>query len=191
MQRKQWELIMITLIISLTVTCRSGRSPQCHVSIFCLLCLIIWLLQIKIPSFSCIMSLSCSLQKIELPQMENIQTIPPPFVVRTLLVFSRHAGMLQFNPPDAVKVSLSDPSLLYDHGSMTRTLFFLDLDLFVYSKIHKNTQKAIHTYSDLTAPLLWTCFLISELKNIRFCTSVLIPEVLFQKHDSWSLIKKL
>lgn len=131
-QRKQWELIMITLIISLTVTCRSGRSPQCHVSSFCLLCLIIWLLQIKIPSFSCIISLSCSLQKIELPQMENIQTIPPPFVVRTLLVFSRHAGMLQFNPPDAVKVSLSDPSLLYDHGSMTRTLRFFWIRVYLF-----------------------------------------------------------
>ncbi|TRZ01427.1 hypothetical protein DNTS_015163 [Danionella cerebrum] len=47
--------------------------------------------------------LNVILQKIELPQMENIQTIPPPFVVRTLLVFSRHAGMLQFNPSDAVK----------------------------------------------------------------------------------------
>ncbi|KTF78800.1 hypothetical protein cypCar_00012292 [Cyprinus carpio] len=50
--------------------------------------------------------LNVIMQKIELPQMENIQTIPPPFVVRTLLIFSRHAGMLQFNPSDAAKVSL-------------------------------------------------------------------------------------
>lgn len=54
------------------------------------------------------------LQKIELPQMENIQTIPPPFVVRTLLVFSRHAGMLQFNPSDAVKKMLQSPYFFFD-----------------------------------------------------------------------------
>uniref|UniRef100_A0A3B1JEX1 BRISC and BRCA1 A complex member 1 n=1 Tax=Astyanax mexicanus TaxID=7994 RepID=A0A3B1JEX1_ASTMX len=45
------------------------------------------------------------LQKIELPLMDNVQTIPPPFVVRTLLIYSRHAGQLQFNPSDAVSVS--------------------------------------------------------------------------------------
>lgn len=37
--------------------------------------------------------------------MENVQTIPPPFVVRTLLIYSRQAGQLQFNPSDAVSVS--------------------------------------------------------------------------------------
>ena len=47
---------------------------------------------------------SDSLQKIELPLMENVQTIPPPFVVRTILIYSRHAGQLQFNPSDAVSV---------------------------------------------------------------------------------------
>lgn len=36
--------------------------------------------------------------------MENVQTIPPPFVVRTILIYSRHAGQLQFNPSDAVSV---------------------------------------------------------------------------------------
>ncbi|XP_076134517.1 BRISC and BRCA1-A complex member 1 isoform X2 [Alosa pseudoharengus] len=46
--------------------------------------------------------LNVILQKIELPLMENVQTIPPPFVVRTILIYSRHAGQLQFNPSDAV-----------------------------------------------------------------------------------------
>ncbi len=76
-----------------------------------------------IPAFCCMISFSWSFQKIELPQMENIQTIPPPFVVRTLLIFSRHAGMLQFNPSDATKVSLFD-TLLHKYGSMTTTLLF-------------------------------------------------------------------
>uniref|UniRef100_A0A8C2KTX8 BRISC and BRCA1-A complex member 1 n=1 Tax=Cyprinus carpio TaxID=7962 RepID=A0A8C2KTX8_CYPCA len=58
--------------------------------------------------------LSVIMQKIELPQMENIQTIPPPFVVRTLLIFSRHAGMLQFNPSDAAKKMLQSPYFFFD-----------------------------------------------------------------------------
>lgn len=37
--------------------------------------------------------------------MENVQTIPPPYVVRTVLIYSRHAGQLQFNPSEAFSVS--------------------------------------------------------------------------------------
>lgn len=48
----------------------------------------------------------CSRQKIELPLMENVQTIPPPYVVRTVLIYSRHTGQLQFNPSEAFSVSL-------------------------------------------------------------------------------------
>ena len=48
----------------------------------------------------------CSRQKIELPIMDNVQTIPPPFVVRALLVYSRHVGQLLFSPSEAVSVSV-------------------------------------------------------------------------------------
>lgn len=41
--------------------------------------------------------------------MENVQTIPPPYVVRTVLIYSRHAGPLQFNPSEAVGVSITLP----------------------------------------------------------------------------------
>ncbi|KAJ8408306.1 hypothetical protein AAFF_G00257200 [Aldrovandia affinis] len=58
--------------------------------------------------------LNVILQKIELPFMENIQTIPPPFVVRTLLVYSRHAGLLQFNPSEAVSKMLQSPYFFFD-----------------------------------------------------------------------------
>ncbi|KAK3533626.1 hypothetical protein QTP70_023383 [Hemibagrus guttatus] len=54
------------------------------------------------------------LQKIELPLMDNVQTIPPPFVVRTLLIYSRHAGQLQFNPSDAVSKMLRSPYFFFD-----------------------------------------------------------------------------
>ncbi|KAG9350722.1 hypothetical protein JZ751_024611 [Albula glossodonta] len=58
--------------------------------------------------------LNVILQKIELPLMENVQTIPPPFVVRTLLVYSRHAGQLQFNPSEAVSKMLQSPYFFFD-----------------------------------------------------------------------------
>ncbi|XP_026002149.1 BRISC and BRCA1-A complex member 1 [Astatotilapia calliptera] len=53
-------------------------------------------------------------QKIELPLMENIQTIPPPYVVRTVLIYSRHAGQLQFNPSEAVSKMLQSPYFFFD-----------------------------------------------------------------------------
>ncbi|KAF6734317.1 BRISC and BRCA1-A complex member 1 [Oryzias melastigma] len=53
-------------------------------------------------------------QKIELPLVENVQTIPPPYVVRTLLIYSRHAGPLQFNPPEAVSKMLQSPYFFFD-----------------------------------------------------------------------------
>ncbi|XP_041912341.1 BRISC and BRCA1-A complex member 1 [Alosa sapidissima] len=58
--------------------------------------------------------LNVILQKIELPLMENVQTIPPPFVVRTILIYSRHAGQLQFNPSDAVSKMLQSPYFFFD-----------------------------------------------------------------------------
>ncbi|XP_030640632.1 BRISC and BRCA1-A complex member 1 [Chanos chanos] len=58
--------------------------------------------------------LNVILQKIELPQTENVQTIPPPFVVRTLLIYSRHAGLLQFNPSEAVSKMLQSPYFFFD-----------------------------------------------------------------------------
>ncbi|XP_044054442.1 BRISC and BRCA1-A complex member 1 [Siniperca chuatsi] len=53
-------------------------------------------------------------QKIELPLMENVQTIPPPYVVRTVLIYSRHAGQLQLNPSEAVSKMLQSPYFFFD-----------------------------------------------------------------------------
>ncbi|XP_028301470.1 BRISC and BRCA1-A complex member 1 [Gouania willdenowi] len=53
-------------------------------------------------------------QKIELPLMENVQTIPPPYVVRTVLIYSRQAGQLQFNPCEAVSKMLQSPYFFFD-----------------------------------------------------------------------------
>lgn len=77
-----------------------------------------------------------SRQKIELPSMENVQTIPPPYVVRTVLIYSRHAGQLQFNPSEAVGVSMTRLThcfFIYVHFSILKDLgfFFVFLDAFI------------------------------------------------------------
>ncbi|XP_034529723.1 BRISC and BRCA1-A complex member 1 [Notolabrus celidotus] len=53
-------------------------------------------------------------QKIELPLMDNVQTIPPPYVVRTVLIYSRQAGQLQFNPSEAFSKILQSPYFFFD-----------------------------------------------------------------------------
>nr|XP_046247422.1 BRISC and BRCA1-A complex member 1 [Scatophagus argus]XP_046247423.1 BRISC and BRCA1-A complex member 1 [Scatophagus argus] len=53
-------------------------------------------------------------QKIELPLMENVQTIPPPYVVRTVLIYSRHAGQVQFSPSEAFSKMLQSPYFFFD-----------------------------------------------------------------------------
>uniref|UniRef100_A0A3Q0S6G5 BRISC and BRCA1 A complex member 1 n=1 Tax=Amphilophus citrinellus TaxID=61819 RepID=A0A3Q0S6G5_AMPCI len=62
----------------------------------------------------CLFFCFCSRQKIELPSMENVQTIPPPYVVRTVLIYSRHAGQLQFSPSEAVSKMLQSPYFFFD-----------------------------------------------------------------------------
>ncbi|NXB99847.1 BABA1 protein, partial [Orthonyx spaldingii] len=46
-------------------------------------------------------------QKIELPVTDNVQTIPPPYVVRTILVFGRPGGHPPFCVGEHVKVGAS------------------------------------------------------------------------------------
>ncbi|KAG7230591.1 hypothetical protein INR49_025308, partial [Caranx melampygus] len=70
------------------------------------------ILPFKINSLT--MKINFSRQKIELPLMENVQTIPPPYVVRTVLIYSRHAGQLQFNPSEAVSKMLQSPYFFFD-----------------------------------------------------------------------------
>lgn len=53
-------------------------------------------------------------QKIELPLMENVQTVPPPYVVRTVLIYSRHTGQVQFNPSEAVSKMMQSPYFFFD-----------------------------------------------------------------------------
>ncbi|XP_032094259.1 BRISC and BRCA1-A complex member 1-like [Thamnophis elegans] len=53
-------------------------------------------------------------QKTELPVMENIQTIPPPYVVRTILVYSRPACQPPVVMTEQMKKMLQCPYFFFD-----------------------------------------------------------------------------
>ncbi|XP_019327748.1 PREDICTED: BRISC and BRCA1-A complex member 1, partial [Aptenodytes forsteri] len=52
--------------------------------------------------------------KIELPVTENVQTIPPPYVVRTILVFGRPGCQPQFSMSEHMKKMLQCPYFFFD-----------------------------------------------------------------------------
>ncbi|XP_059394202.1 LOW QUALITY PROTEIN: BRISC and BRCA1-A complex member 1 [Carassius carassius] len=132
--------------------------------------------------------LNVILQKIELPQMEKIQTIPPPFVVRTLLVFSRHAGMLQFNPSDAAKKMLQSPYFFFDvvylhNGSEEQTEDTSWKD--VYASFSELDSKGMCYRFEVSL-----CGPAIELHN---CMAKLLCHPLqrpFQSHASYSLMEE-
>ncbi|XP_066839978.1 BRISC and BRCA1-A complex member 1 isoform X1 [Anser cygnoides] len=53
-------------------------------------------------------------QKIELPVTENVQTIPPPYVVRTILVLGRPGCQPQFSASEQMKKMLQCPYFFFD-----------------------------------------------------------------------------
>ncbi|NXQ00630.1 BABA1 protein, partial [Vidua macroura] len=57
-------------------------------------------------------------QKIELPVTDNVQTIPPPFVVRTILVFGRPRCQPHFCGGEPVKVRPRSPDMFGFFGSL-------------------------------------------------------------------------
>lgn len=131
--------------------------------------------------------LSVILQKIELPQTENVQTIPPPFVVRTLLIFSRHAGMLQFNPSDAIKKMLQSPYFFFDvvylhNGTEEQTEDTSWKD--VYASFSELDSKGVCYRFEVSL-----CGPAIELHN---CMAKLLCHPLqrpFQSHASYSLLE--
>lgn len=126
-------------------------------------------------------------QKIDLPLTENVQTIPPPFVVRTLLVYSRHAGQLQFNPSEAVGKMLQSP------------YFFLDV-VYLHNGAEDQGEECswrdIYTsFCNLDSKGMCYSFEVSlsgpaiELHN---CMAKLLSHPLqrpFQSHASYSLLE--
>ncbi|XP_010870870.2 BRISC and BRCA1-A complex member 1 isoform X2 [Esox lucius] len=126
-------------------------------------------------------------QKIELPMMDNIQTIPPPFVVRTLLIYSRHAGQLQFNPSDAVNKMLQSPYFFFD---------VVYLHNGAEEQADESSWKDVYTsFCDLDTK--GTCYrfevsLCGPALELHNCMAKLLSHPLqrpFQSHASYSLLE--
>uniref|UniRef100_A0A7M4DXI9 BRISC and BRCA1-A complex member 1 n=2 Tax=Crocodylus porosus TaxID=8502 RepID=A0A7M4DXI9_CROPO len=127
-------------------------------------------------------------QKIELPVTENVQTIPPPYVVRTILVYSRPACQPQFSMTEQMKKMLQCPYFFFDvvyihNGAEDKEdetswkemyAFFSNLD----------TKGTNYKYEvSLTGPAV-------ELHN---CMAKLLAHPLqrpFQTHASYSLLEE-
>ncbi|KAJ6652821.1 hypothetical protein lerEdw1_010601 [Lerista edwardsae] len=127
-------------------------------------------------------------QKTELPVTENIQTIPPPYVVRTILVYSRPTCQPQLAVTDQMKKMLQCPyyffDVLYIHNGMEDKedetswkeafAFFSNLD----------TKGTNYKYEvSLTGPAV-------ELHN---CMAKLLSHPLqrpFQTHASYSMLEE-
>ncbi|XP_030584077.1 BRISC and BRCA1-A complex member 1 [Archocentrus centrarchus] len=126
-------------------------------------------------------------QKIELPSMENVQTIPPPYVVRTVLIYSRHAGQLQFSPSEAVSKMLQSP------------YFFFDV-VYLHNGVEEQSDETswrdnYTSFSNLDSKGMCYRFEVSlsgpaiELHN---CMAKLLAHPLqrpFQSHASYSLLE--
>ncbi|XP_056270569.1 BRISC and BRCA1-A complex member 1 [Pseudoliparis swirei] len=126
-------------------------------------------------------------QKIELPSMDNVQTVPPPYVVRAVLVYSRHAGRLQFSPSEAVSKMLQSP------------YFFLDV-VYLHNGVEEQGEEAswrdtYTSFCNLDSKGMCYRFEVSlsgaaiELHN---CMAKLLAHPLqrpFQSHASYSLLE--
>uniref|UniRef100_A0A3P9KVG9 BRISC and BRCA1 A complex member 1 n=1 Tax=Oryzias latipes TaxID=8090 RepID=A0A3P9KVG9_ORYLA len=128
-----------------------------------------------------------SRQKIELPLVENVQTIPPPYVVRTLLIYSRHAGPLQLNLPEAVSKMLQSP------------YFFLDV-VYLHNGVDEQSEETSwrDNYSSFcNLDSKGTCYryevsLSGPAIELHNCMAKLLAHPLqrpFQSHASYSLLE--
>uniref|UniRef100_A0A3B5LLI2 BRISC and BRCA1 A complex member 1 n=1 Tax=Xiphophorus couchianus TaxID=32473 RepID=A0A3B5LLI2_9TELE len=124
--------------------------------------------------------------KIELPSMENVQTIPPPYVVRTVLIYSRHAGPLQFNPSEALSKMLQSP------------YFFFDVVYLHNGMEEQGDETSWRTYSSFcTLDSKGMCYrfevsLSGPAIELHNCMAKLLAHPLqrpFQSHASYSLLE--
>lgn len=125
-------------------------------------------------------------QKTEVPVTENVQTVPPPYVVRTILVYSRAPSQPHFTLTEPVKKMLQCPYFFFDviyihNGTEEKEedLRWKDMFAFMGSLDTKGTSYKYEVA--LTGPAL-------ELHN---CMAKLLAHPLqrpCQGHASYSLL---
>ncbi|XP_072295288.1 BRISC and BRCA1-A complex member 1 [Eucyclogobius newberryi] len=126
-------------------------------------------------------------QKIELPLTENVQTVPPAYVVRTVLIYSRQAGPLRFSPSEAVSKMLQSPYFFFDvvylHNGADETADEAGWRENYASFCNLDTKGMCYRYE------VSLCGLAIELHN---CMAKLLSHPLqrpFQSHASYSLLE--
>ncbi|XP_006017599.1 BRISC and BRCA1-A complex member 1 [Alligator sinensis] len=127
-------------------------------------------------------------QKIELPVTENVQTIPPPYVVRTILVYSRPACQPQFSMTEQMKKMLQCPYFFFDvvyihNGAEDKEDEMSWKEMYAFFS-NLDTKGTNYKYEvSLTGPAV-------ELHN---CMAKLLAHPLqrpFQTHASYSLLEE-
>uniref|UniRef100_A0A3B4ZTN2 BRISC and BRCA1-A complex member 1 n=1 Tax=Stegastes partitus TaxID=144197 RepID=A0A3B4ZTN2_9TELE len=129
-------------------------------------------------------------QKIDLPSMENVQTVPPPYVVRTVLIYSRHTGQLHLN------------SLMNQHflGKMLQSPYFFFDVVYLHNGVDEQGDETswrdnYTSFCNLDSKGMCYRFEVSlsgpaiELHN---CMAKLLAHPLqrpFQSHASYSLLE--
>lgn len=127
-------------------------------------------------------------QKTELPVTENVQTIPPPYVIRTILVYSRPPCQPQFSLTEPMKKMFQCPYFFFDivyihNGSDEKEeeMSWKDMFTFMGSLDTKGTSYKYEVA--LAGPAL-------ELHN---CMAKLLAHPLqrpCQSHASYSLLEE-
>ncbi|CAH2293268.1 BRISC and BRCA1-A complex member 1 [Pelobates cultripes] len=125
-------------------------------------------------------------QRTEFPITDNVQTIPPPYVVRIILIYSRPASQPQMTLTENMKKMLQCPYFFFDviyihNGSDEEELGWKDVFNFFSSLDTKGTSYKYEV--SVTGPAL-------ELHN---CMARLLAHPLqrpFQSHAAYSLLEE-
>ncbi|XP_030073396.1 BRISC and BRCA1-A complex member 1 isoform X2 [Microcaecilia unicolor] len=127
-------------------------------------------------------------QRSEFPVTENVQTIPPPYVIRMILIYSRPASQPQFSMTDSLKKLLHCPyfffDLIYIHNGAEEKddeMSWKDMYNFFGSLDTKGTNYKYEV--SLNSPAV-------ELHN---CMAKLLAHPLqrpFQTHAAYSLLEE-
>ncbi|KAE8632411.1 hypothetical protein XENTR_v10001542 [Xenopus tropicalis] len=125
-------------------------------------------------------------QRTEFPVTDNVQTIPPPYVVRIILIYSRPASQPALNLTDNMKKMLQCPYFFFDviyihNGSEEEELRWKDIFSFFSGLDSKGTSYKYEV--SITGPAL-------ELHN---CMARLLAHPLqrpFQSHAAYSLLEE-
>ncbi|KAG8127175.1 putative BRISC and BRCA1-A complex member 1-like protein [Naja naja] len=135
-------------------------------------------------------------QKTELPVTENIQTIPPPYVVRTILVYSRPVCQPPVVVTDQMKKMLQCPYFFFDvlSDGLGRGLQLVDFNS--QHSPQRAVEETFAAFSHLDAKgtnYKYEVALSGPAVELHNCMAKLLAHPLqrpFQTHTSYSMLEE-